>query len=183
MTASGWDAVVLAGGDARRMGTDKLALDVGGRSMLDRVLDAVADADRVIVVGPRRDTDRPVVWCREDPPGTGPAAALAAGRAHVEAPIAVVVAGDQPLLTADLLARLRAAVDAGGAIAVDADGRPQWLCSAWRADALREAPLAAGGSLRRAFGALPWAAVPADPMTVFDCDTEQDLHRARELAG
>src|SRR3954466_1211532 len=92
-----WDAVVLAGGRARRMGSDdKLLLDVGGRSMLSRVLDAVAGAGRIVVVGPRRavDVEVELVWCREQPEGSGPAAALRAGLEHVEAPLVAVVAGD-----------------------------------------------------------------------------------------
>jgi len=48
-----FDAVVLAGGSARRLGgRDKPALDVGGRSMLDAVVTACAAADRTVVVGP-----------------------------------------------------------------------------------------------------------------------------------
>ncbi|WP_157663013.1 molybdenum cofactor guanylyltransferase, partial [Prescottella equi] len=49
-------AIVLAGGRATRMGgIDKPGLVVAGRRMLDTALDAVADCDRVVVVGPRRD--------------------------------------------------------------------------------------------------------------------------------
>ncbi|MCW2566643.1 MAG: molybdopterin-guanine dinucleotide biosynthesis protein MobA, partial [Mycobacterium sp.] len=50
---TGYTAVVLAGGRARRLGgIAKPAVDVGGRPMLARVLAAVADAGHVIVVGP-----------------------------------------------------------------------------------------------------------------------------------
>src|SRR5881628_3853823 len=101
-----WDAVVMAGGSSRRMGEDKLALDVGGRSMLDRVVDAVADAGHVIVVGPQRDTDRNVLWCCEDPPGTGPASALRTALTHISAEHVVVLAGDQPLIRAETVDRL-----------------------------------------------------------------------------
>jgi len=60
-----YDALVLAGGQARWLGgVDKMAIPLGGRDMLDRVLDAVPDADRVVVVGPPR--PRPVA-CRRRP--------------------------------------------------------------------------------------------------------------------
>src|SRR5262247_3408692 len=52
----GYDVIVLAGGGGRRLGgLDKAALQVGNRSLLDRVLDACGRADRIVVVGPRRD--------------------------------------------------------------------------------------------------------------------------------
>lgn len=77
-----YDAIVLAGGAGRRLGgVDKAALRVGGQPLLERVLAAVSDADRVLVVGPRRSvsTGREPFWVRERPPGSGPLAGLAAG--------------------------------------------------------------------------------------------------------
>ncbi|MBO0840732.1 MAG: NTP transferase domain-containing protein, partial [Sciscionella sp.] len=73
-------AVILAGGAGRRLSNvDKPALVVGGRRLLDRALDAVEGADPIVVVGPRREVSRPVRWAREDPPGSGPVAGIAAG--------------------------------------------------------------------------------------------------------
>ena len=164
-------------------GRDKLRLDVGGQPMLDRVIAAVTGAGRIIVTGPQRATAHPVTWCREDPPGSGPAAALAAAVRLVAAPIAVVLAGDQPMLTAELVDRLRMSVTTHGAVAVTPDGAAQWLCSAWRVDALREAELLPGGSMRAALAPLAWTPVPVEAEDVFDCDTLQDLARARELSG
>ncbi|NGO81562.1 NTP transferase domain-containing protein [Streptomyces sp. YC504] len=75
-----YDAVVLAGGAAKRLGgVDKPAVQVGGRALLDRVLTACAAAGTTVVVAPPRPTLRPVVWAREEPAGGGPLAALAAG--------------------------------------------------------------------------------------------------------
>src|ERR1043165_8927000 len=62
-----FDAIVLAGGGARRLGgVDKPGLEFGGVSMLDRVLEACADAASIAVVGPPRAVRRPVVFTRED---------------------------------------------------------------------------------------------------------------------
>ncbi|HRC61654.1 MAG TPA: NTP transferase domain-containing protein, partial [Dehalococcoidia bacterium] len=45
-------AIVLAGGRSRRMGRDKAALVLRGRSLLQRALDAVgAVVDEIVVVG------------------------------------------------------------------------------------------------------------------------------------
>jgi molybdopterin-guanine dinucleotide biosynthesis protein A len=80
-----YDAVVAAGGAARRLGgTDKPAVSVGGHMLLDRVLAACVDARESVVVGPRRPTARPVRWAHEEPPGGGPLPALAAGLAALD---------------------------------------------------------------------------------------------------
>ncbi|WP_322766606.1 molybdenum cofactor guanylyltransferase [Frankia sp. Cr1] len=113
-----WDALVLAGGAARRLGgVDKPALTVGGQTLLDRVLAAVDGAREVIVVGPARRVavTRPVRWTRERPPGGGPVAALAAGLELVCAPLVAVLAADLPFLTAATVAALVRAVGGGGA--------------------------------------------------------------------
>jgi len=100
-----FDAIVLAGGAARRLGgVDKPMLDVDGTPLLTRVLAAVAAARVRVVVGPRRSLERHgvgpgdtgVVWCQEQPPGGGPVAGLAAGLPHTTAPIVVVLAADLP---------------------------------------------------------------------------------------
>ncbi|WP_250284462.1 NTP transferase domain-containing protein [Frankia sp. CiP1_Cm_nod2] len=111
---TGWDAVVLAGGLARRLGgADKPALTIGDQTLLERVLAAVDDARQVVVVGPRRPVavSRHIVWTRERPPGGGPVAALAAGLGLVGAPLVAVLAADLPFVTAGALDALVRAVD------------------------------------------------------------------------
>ncbi|MDQ1698511.1 MAG: hypothetical protein QOG34_374 [Frankiaceae bacterium] len=173
-----YDAVVLAGGTSRRLGgIDKTALIVGDRPVLDYVLDAVASAGTVVVVGSARPTSRPVVWCREDPPGGGPAAAIAAALPYVTTEDVVVVAGDQPLLSADVVDLLATSLVADGAIGVDADGRPQWLVGAWRTSALARCGLTAGASLRDTLGGLNWIGVSLPAGAAIDCDTPDDVRR------
>ncbi|WUC39918.1 molybdenum cofactor guanylyltransferase [Streptomyces sp. NBC_00557] len=185
-----YDAVVLAGGAARRLGgADKPGLRVGGRPLLDRVLAACADAGTTVVVADRRPTARPVLWAREEPPGAGPVAALEAGLRLAEAEHAVVLSADLPFLRPATLRRLLAALGdtgADGALLTDADGRDQPLVAAYRTAVLRRelADLAAGPDglsglpLRRLTGALKLTRVP-DPLASFDCDTWDDLVNAR----
>lgn len=185
-----YDAVVLAGGAARRLGgADKPGVRVGGRALLDRVLAACAGACTTVVVAAPRPTVRPVRWAREEPPGAGPVAALAAGLRHTTAEHAVVLSADLPFLRPATLRRLLAALHetgADGALLTDADGRDQPLVAAYRTAALRRelAALAAahdgltGLPLRRLTGALRLTRVP-DPHASFDCDTWDDIVNAR----
>ncbi|MFE6175118.1 NTP transferase domain-containing protein [Streptomyces sp. NPDC056464] len=193
-----YDAVVLAGGGARRLGgVDKPAVRVGGRPLLDRVLAACADARTAVVVAGPRPTARPVTWAREDPPGGGPVAALDAGLRHTTADLVVVLSADLPFLDERTVRRLLTALRTGradGALLTDADGRDQPLVAAYRAPVLRRelaalaqghdgpaGPGAAGLTglpLRRLTGALDLIRVP-DPVASFDCDTWDDIATAR----
>ncbi|HEU5034921.1 MAG TPA: NTP transferase domain-containing protein [Mycobacteriales bacterium] len=193
MSSATYDAVVLAGGAARRMnGCDKTRLLVGAATLLDRALTATVGAARTVVVGDERPVTRPVEWTRESPAGAGPVAALAAGLGLVTAPVVVVLAADMPFVSAGVVDRLLAPLAAraaasepcDGAVLVDGDGREQWLCGAWRSDVLRARPLPAGGSLRQALGPLRFARVPdpGDGLPAWlDCDTPVDLDRAEQL--
>lgn len=184
--------MVLAGGRARRLGgVDKVLLPVGGRTLLDRTLDAVADADPLVVVGPPRPTERPVRWTAEDPPGGGPLAGLQAGLALLppDTRTVAVLAGDHPHLTPATVDRLRtalrAAPPAGGAVLVDSDDRPQWLVGLWRASALRDAVPADARDrpLRAVLDPLAPVRVPASGLEASDVDTPEDLREARATDG
>lgn len=126
--AAPYDAVVLAGGAARRLGgADKPGLRVGGRPLLDRVLAACATATTTVVVAEPRRTARPVEWAREEPPGGGPLAALDAGLRHVSAEHVVVLSADLPFLDEATVRRLLGALRTGDAPRVRRD--PTACCS------------------------------------------------------
>jgi molybdopterin-guanine dinucleotide biosynthesis protein A len=181
--------VVLAGGRARRLGgRDKPGLLVGGSTLIESVVSAgvAAGAGRVIVVGPRRPGLGDAVFVREDPPGAGPVPALRRGLAQVTGPWVAVLAADLPFLRAvELRLLLDAAISATGAVLADDGGRPQWLAGCWRTAALRAALDEYGGdSLRGLFGPLEPAMVrvdpaPGEPPPWLDCDTQEDVERAR----
>ncbi|MEU0283357.1 NTP transferase domain-containing protein [Streptomyces sp. NPDC088147] len=189
MTA--YDAIVLAGGAAKRLGgADKPGVRVGGRSLLDRVLAACEGAARTVVVGSRRPTVRPVRWAREDPPGGGPVAALDAGVRCAEADTVLVLSADLPFLGEPTVRRLIETLGGTGregALLTDADGRDQPLVAAYRAEPLRrELALLAteygslpGLPLRLLVQELDLARVDADPLASFDCDTWEDISTAR----
>lgn len=118
--------VVLAGGLSRRMGGgDKTLLDLGGRSMLARVIDRLAPQVSALAINANGDPSRfaafglPVV---ADPVEgfVGPLAGVLAGLrwASAAAPAAshiVTVSGDAPFIPTDLVLRLATALGHGRA--------------------------------------------------------------------
>ncbi|MGM1078152.1 NTP transferase domain-containing protein [Streptomyces sp. H28] len=185
-----YDAVVLAGGAARRLsGADKPGVRVGGRALIDRVLAACAGARTTVVVAGPRPTARPVVWAREEPAGGGPLAALDAGLRHTGADLAVLLSADLPFLGPATVERLVTALDAStadGVVLTDAEGHDQPLVAAYRTPALRRALAAltdrhgglTGLPLRRLTAALDLTRL-FDPVASFDCDTWDDIAAAR----
>ncbi|WP_369204850.1 DUF6457 domain-containing protein [Streptomyces sp. PU-14G] len=188
-------ALVLAGGGASRLGgVDKPAVRVGGRTLLDRVLAACADAATTVVVGPRRATYRPVGWVREDPPGGGPLAALDAGLCVLHAspgtPV-LVVSADLPFLTRETVDTLLA-LPGDAEAAVAHDGREQPLLAAYRLEPLRrelallrtEYGHLSGLPLRLVLEGLrrhrvSASSAPALAAAALDCDTWDDIATAR----
>ena len=183
------DAIVLAGGPARRLdGADKPALTVGGRSLLRRVLDAVAGAERVVVVGPRPTEELPAhaTWRREEPPGSGPVAAIAAGLGPLTAEYLLVLAADLPFVAGAVPVLCDAVRGHDAAALVDAGGRANYVAAAWRRDALVRAlgvlGSPAGAAVRALYAGVDLVAVPDDGWGA-DCDTWDDVRAARARAG
>lgn len=161
------DAIVLAGGRSTRLGeVPKAGLRFEQQTLLERAVDAVSFARRIVVVGEVAGSRirSTVLLTREDPPFGGPAAAIAAGLAslHAAAPdgpsrYTMVLACDIPRAAA-AMAALRDAVGLGaladgtrldgtavkstatdGFIAVDADQRKQPLAAVYATARLMDA--------------------------------------------
>lgn len=159
------DTIVLAGGTGRRLGgVSKPEIVVAGRTMLDRVLDAVPgtvrDGGRVVVVGPAHLARPDVPTVLEDPPLGGPVAGLDAGLGYLggagERPV-LVLACDVPLAgdaVPALLTALAAAPEADGAALRDGEGRRQPLLAVYR-----RASLVAALDRRRAAGGVTGASM------------------------
>ncbi|MEY9927099.1 molybdopterin-guanine dinucleotide biosynthesis protein A [Catenulispora sp. GP43] len=183
-----FDVIVLAGGGARRLGgADKPALEVGGISLLDRVLAACRGAASVAVVGPPRPVGRPVVFTREYPPGGGPVPALAAGMAVGSADHVAVFAADLPFLDVEAVTLLRRSLTADAVLFTDERGKDQPLAAIYRRNALG----AALGALSELRGARLFAIVegldttriPDTRGVTADCDTWDAVHAARALVA
>jgi len=185
-------AIILAGGRGSRLGgVRKADLRVGGERLLDTVLAAVAGSSPRIVVG-YEDLRVPagVILTREHPPGSGPAAAVAAGMARVgPGPEWVfTLACDLPGVGGAVSALVEAARAAGEeteAISASPNDSTEWLVALVRTRALRAALAAHGdvvdGSMRRLYAPLTWHRVAVPQLSTRDIDTWEDHHQWQKL--
>lgn len=195
------------------MGRDKATTHLGGRSLIERIVSEVPAHVPVIVVGPPVEAlAGRILVVREDPPGSGPLAAIGAGAAEATTPLVGVLATDMPFavpVVAAALGHLARVLASGEALAatappsvpnradavdradavvpVDAEGRPQWLAAAFRTDALMAALAELAPTADRPVRALlPRLRVMewrAPAEHLADVDTSHDLSRARSRAA
>lgn len=140
-------AVVLAGGESRRMGVDKRLIDVGGRSLLELALDAVGGlADDVVVATREGDEAAPQIAaragarvCVDRRPRSGPMGGLEAGLAAAAHEVVLVIASDMPFVSPAVLELLAAEARArpgAAAVVLEGDGGPEPLLGAYRRSAV-----------------------------------------------
>jgi molybdopterin-guanine dinucleotide biosynthesis protein A len=191
-----YDAVVLAGGRATRLGgTSKSCLVVDGARLLDRALAASEQARAVVAVGPPELAEvlsaaaaggagPRIALTQEDPPFGGPVAGLAAGLRALPAPGApwvLLLAVDVPHASAavSLLEEAASREPVDGAYLVR-DGRPQWLVGLYRTAPLRSALSRIevdGAPMKRLVGELHCTEVPDPAGWSDDIDTPADAAR------
>lgn len=187
-------AVVLAGGLARRMGGgDKTLLELGGRTLLDHVLERLRPQVDAVALNANGDPARfarfglPVL---PDPMlgRPGPLAGVLAGMRWARglgADSLLTVPGDTPFLPPDLVARLRAA---GGLACAASGGRAHPVVALWPLDleAALAAALAAGErrlgvwAAAQGMARVAWEGTP-DPF--LNINTPEDLAEARRALG
>lgn len=195
--------LVLAGGLARRMGGgDKALIEIGGTTILDRVLACLKAQCSAIVLNANGDPARfarfglPVI--ADNVPGfAGPLAGILAGLdwAAENAPEThwmVSVPGDCPFLPEDLVARLHEARLKDGvplACARSGDWRHP-VVGLWKVDLrsdLRRALVDEGlrkievWTARHGAGIAEWPDLPVDPF--FNVNTPEDRDKAAAIAA
>lgn len=176
--------VILAGGASRRFGAPKALAVVGGRRIVDRVLDALAEAVPEVVVSANEpwlydDLDLAVV--PDVHPGIGPLAGIHAALLHaVERgwPGALVVACDLPYVTAEALRLIvrRAAVSPADAVVPESHGRGgvEPLCAFYSVECLPVVEAMIAGGERRAHELLE--RVRVDRVTLAEVRAAGDPH-------
>ncbi|KQQ21129.1 hypothetical protein ASF48_11385 [Rathayibacter sp. Leaf299] len=182
-----FDAVVLAGGRARRLdGAAKPLLVHRGTTLLATALAAVDGAERIVVAGPGslRSATGSTLLVQEEPPFGGPVAGLAAALPLLERPDSpewvLVLAADlvAPSAAVGRLIEEAAGSDADSVLAVDADGRAQQLLGVHRGaslvSALRRLGAADGASVRALLADREVALVEVPAGSADDIDDPED---------
>jgi molybdopterin-guanine dinucleotide biosynthesis protein A len=186
-SSENWDAIIVAGGRASRLGgIDKTALVYEGRSLLHRALDSVRRAHRVSIVGYGPDlaaSDR-VQRTEERPRWGGPASAIVAGLHNLrdsKSEFVAVVASDLPHIVrafAVLIDEHDLGVDEDGLIATDSTGHRQPLMAMYRTASLRAAAAAVAPAtdlpMRSLIESLALRNVPLPSELCADIDTPED---------
>lgn len=175
-------AIIVVGGSARRLnGVAKPWLSIGGLPIIDRIIDTVRPhVQQCVLVGEAPDwwSRDDIEWTREEPAGTGPAAAVRAGVARLEPGVdeVLLLAGDAPMI-ADPVAALLATDLSFDGVAVESDGRLQFLCARLRRQPLERALATGGSSMHSVYEHLQVLNIPA---VLTDCDTWEDVARLRQ---
>ncbi|MBI3374566.1 MAG: molybdenum cofactor guanylyltransferase [Betaproteobacteria bacterium] len=187
---TGVTGIVLAGGQGRRMGgVDKGLQALRGRPMIAAVLERLAPQVDEVLINANQNLEAYArfgyrVVADEVGGFAGPLAGLASGMKAASQPLVVTVPCDSPFLPADLVARLRAALEARGAdLAVAKTGaQPHPVFALARRSLLAnlEAFLAAGGRKIDA-----WYAPLAVVEVAFDDEAEafSNINTRDELAA
>lgn len=182
-----WNAIVLAGGRASRLGgIDKTALAYRGSTLLEHALASTAGAEATVVVGPHTPGLIAEFVAEADAHG-GPAAAVVAGLGALSGrhrPWTALIAADQPRVAEALPAVLAARelfTDSDGVVPRDRSARMQTLLAVYRTTALIEAADRAtrrtpayGMPLRELLDHLNLSAVLLPANLSADVDTPED---------
>jgi len=186
-------ALILAGGESRRMGSDKTRLVVGEQTLLQGVVAAMQPLFPWVLVSVR--SYRPEISAAQVCDAytdAGPLAGLCAGLAHARSGWVFAIAADMPFVQPALVEFLAQRRGDCQAVVPVVHGHPQALAAFYSASCLPPllAILQAGGkrSLRQALAALRVSYVDAaellavDPglRSFFDLDTPQDFAAARK---
>jgi molybdenum cofactor guanylyltransferase len=132
-------ALVLCGGEARRLGgVQKALLDLHGQPLVSWLLVALAGHVGGIVISANEDLPQyaalgyPVVT--DVRPGLGPLGGLQSALAQVSTPWVFVCPGDMPYMDGRVIDRLREHVGAAAAAYPFDGSRAQYLCALIRSD-------------------------------------------------
>lgn len=137
---AGIAVVILAGGEASRMGGGKPLRLLGGQTLLDRAIERARGwSDRVYLSArsPEQVGAAGLPLLIDEPGLAGPLAGLSAAR-RVDCPAILTIPCDMPFLPEDLLTRLAAVLPGHGAALAEGGDRVYPVCGLWRTEALGE---------------------------------------------
>jgi molybdenum cofactor guanylyltransferase len=151
-------AIILAGGQSRRMGRPKAALMFGNCTILERLVAELSGFDdTLIIAAPAQSEPFPIEHLLRKAPSSvrllrdrtayqGAAVALAQGLAAARHEVAFAGSCDSPLLRAEVVHALCGMLNGYEAVIPHIGGKPQPLCAVYRRSvaAVIEPQLAAG---------------------------------------
>jgi|UPI000370BF71 molybdopterin-guanine dinucleotide biosynthesis protein A len=183
-------AVILAGGESRRMGCDKSQLQLGEASLLEHALNHVRLVFSHVAVSvrqPRDDIDA-VQWCDQGAE-RGPMMGIAAALSRMTTPWLFVLACDMPLVSSALIRQLADQVqqdDGADVIVPRINGYMQPLCGFYSLRCLpaMEARIAAGQrGVQSLIATLNARVIDGDSMAqqLIDIDTPQDVKKIESI--
>jgi molybdopterin-guanine dinucleotide biosynthesis protein A len=185
-------AIILAGGQSRRMGAPKAALKFEDGTILERTIAQLRDCfgDIVIMAAPAKSEIAPIEHLlrgapdsirvlRDRRPFEGAAVALARGLAAAVHDTSFACSCDLPLLRLEVACALCTMLDDYDAVIPDIGGQPQPLCAVYRrsAGALIKRQLASGERRLTQIAAALRAHRPGEPeLRQFDPDLRSFLN-------
>lgn len=181
--------IVLCGGESRRMGEDKAALEIGGEPLLDHAVRMLEPhvGEIVLACGPEpRYTDRGLRLALDGQPGLGPLEGLRSGLATTKTDWALALACDMPAADGPLETLLRGAQREDQIVHFTTGGYPEPLCTLYHRSVLPalEQSLRSGGRRMLSFWSdLKVRALDGPGDGAFaNVNTRDDLARARNSA-
>jgi molybdopterin-guanine dinucleotide biosynthesis protein A len=136
MDSSDVCAVILAGGQSRRMGVNKAMLEIGGKPLIRILIDCIRPVtDRILISSndtqSYRFLDFPVI--PDHFPGNGPLAGFHSAMLHTSCSLYIMLACDLPKLKTPLLRSLVALAEGfDAAVPRTTDGIIHPLCAVYR---------------------------------------------------
>lgn len=185
---------VLAGGRSSRMGTDKAALLLNGRTLLQHAIEIVGSVTRgpVAILGSRELYSGYGQVIEDLYPGCGPLAGIHAALSHSRTRFNLIIAVDTPFLSPQLLSYMATrAMESGAVVTVpEIGGYTQPLCAVYSSEFL---PIAENALKDGAFKIVPLfpkdltcivteaelARFAFNPEMFENLNTPEDLERAR----
>jgi len=195
------NSIVLAGGKGQRLGRDKLSEVVGGRTLIQRVVDAVGlVSDQILLVIARGQSQPVVSSCVETRtmadlyPGKSALGGIYTGLVSSASPHSLVVAADMPFLNPSLLRHLMSLSADSDVVMPLVNGEIEPLHAIYSRDCLEpvRAQLEEGSlKIRDFLGRVKVRYVESaeiemfDPehLSFFNINTPADLRRARSILG
>jgi molybdenum cofactor guanylyltransferase len=198
-------AIILAGGQSRRMGKPKATLMFGNSTILERL---IAELDRdfddiLIIAAPAQSEGFPIERLLRTAPRSmhllrdwtayqGAAVALAQGLAAAAYDVAFVCSCDLPLLRAEVVRALYRMLNGYEAVIPEIGGKPQPLCAVYRRSVVPviEKQLASGerrltritaGLRAHRPGELQLREIDPDLRSFMNVNTPEDYNRALAL--